>query len=67
VTGEREKHLRFMTRTRPVGLDKDAVEWALAEIEMLRVERDEWKHKWMALAQASLLAATIRSNMSAAE
>lgn len=31
-----ESHLRFMERTRPDGLDKEAVRWALAEIEKLR-------------------------------
>jgi hypothetical protein len=31
-----ESHLRFMERTRPAGLDKEAVRWALAEIERLR-------------------------------
>lgn len=36
MTNEREAHLRFMSRTRPPGLDKDVVEWALAEIEQLR-------------------------------
>jgi hypothetical protein len=51
------------------GLDSDTpsrVEWrtlletALFEIERLTAERDEWKHKWMGLAQASLLAGTMR-------
>jgi hypothetical protein len=32
-----EKHLRFMARTRPIGLDKEAVDWAIAEIERLRL------------------------------
>lgn len=34
---------------------------AIAEIERLTAERDEWQHKWMALAQASLLVGTMRN------
>lgn len=30
------------------------------EIERLRAERDEWQHKWMAIAQASLIIGTMR-------
>ncbi len=29
-------------------------------IERLTSERDEWKHKWMAMAQASLLVGTMK-------
>jgi hypothetical protein len=31
-----------------------------AEVERLTRERDEWKSKWMALAQASLIAGTMK-------
>jgi hypothetical protein len=32
-----------------------ALIWAAAEIERLTRERDEWKEKWRALAQAALI------------
>lgn len=38
----------------------NAIKRAIAEIERTRNERDEWKEKWVSLAQAALITGAVR-------